>query len=407
LNILILQETDWLTRGPHIQHHIFERLSKIPAIKITVIDYDIEKKMRSNSLFIKRKEYRKINRTIKNSRVKIIRSAHLQISYLRRITSLISNFYEIIKIIKRNRPDIIINYSMTTGSIGFIFAKLFHIPFIFHYIDKLHQLVSNSYVQNIARAVSRVLLKHSDLVLVYTILHQNYVIREGASPQNVKIIRNGISLENTIVDEKKFSFLKKKLSISDKDFVIFFMGYLYDFAGLKEIIDFYHHDVKNGNYNLKFLIVGDGGIYNNLVKYVKEIKANWVILTGRVPYFEIAEYIHLVDLCLLSFKINSVTREITPIKIIEYMAMKKPVLSNSLPGVVLDLGEESGVIYGKNQVDLIAKIRELIPFKEELKQRGEKGFDLIKKKYLWSKILIDFKKIMIDVITKKLKKSRI
>jgi len=405
LNILVLQETDWLTRGPHIQHHIFERLSKIPSIKITVIDYDIEKKMRSNSLFIKRKEYRKTSRTIKNSKVIVIRSAHLQVTYLRRITSLISNFFEILKIIRRNRPDVIIDYSMTTGSIGFIFARLFHIPFIFHYIDILHQLVNISYLQKFARAVSRVLLKHSDLVLIYTILHQNYVIREGTSPQNVKIIRNGISLENTIVDEKKFNILKEKLSISDQDFVIFFMGYLYDFAGLKEIIDFYHHYVENGKFNLKFLIVGDGGIYNDLVRYVKEIKADWVILTGRVPYFEITEYIHLADLCLLSFKINSVTREITPIKVIEYMAMKKPVLSNSLPGVVLDLGEESGVIFGKNQVDLISKIKDLILLKEELKQRGEKGFDYIKKKYLWSKILKDFKKNMINVITKKQKKT--
>ncbi len=405
MNILVLQETDWLTRGPHIQHHIFERLSKIPSIKITVIDYDIEKKMRSNSLFIKRKEYSNINRTIRNSKVKIVRSAHLPITYLRRITSLISNFFEILKIIRRNRPDVIIDYSMTTGSIGFIFARLFHIPFIFHYIDILHQLVNISYLQKFARAVSRVLLKHSDLVLIYTILHQNYVIREGTSPQNVKIIRNGISLENTIVDEKKFNILKEKLSISDQDFVIFFMGYLYDFAGLKEIIDFYHHYVENGKCNLKFLIVGDGGIYNDLVRYVKEIKADWVILTGRVPYFEITEYIHLADLCLLSFKINSVTREITPIKVIEYMAMKKPVLSNSLPGVVLDLGKESGVIFGKNQVDLISKIKDLILLKEELKQRGEKGFDYIKKKYLWSKILKDFKKNMINVITKKQKKT--
>ena len=33
MNLLVIQETDWLTRGPHIQHHIFERLSK----NVTVI----------------------------------------------------------------------------------------------------------------------------------------------------------------------------------------------------------------------------------------------------------------------------------------------------------------------------------------------------------------------------------
>ena len=55
--ILGLQETDWLTRGPHTQHHIFERLSKNPNIKITVLDYDIDKLIRSQSLFIKKKVY--------------------------------------------------------------------------------------------------------------------------------------------------------------------------------------------------------------------------------------------------------------------------------------------------------------------------------------------------------------
>lgn len=32
----------------------------------------------------------------------------------------------------------------------------------------------------------------------------------------------------------------------------------------------------------------------------------------------------------------------------EYMAMKKPVLSNSLPGVILEIGKDNGVIFAKN-----------------------------------------------------------
>ena len=66
------------------------------------------------------------------------------------------------------------------------------------------------------------------------------------------------------------------------------MGYLYEFAGLKNIIDFYNADIKSGKYKLKFLIVGDGGIYNSLVKHVNDIDANWVIFTGKVPFLDIA-----------------------------------------------------------------------------------------------------------------------
>jgi len=36
MNILVLQETDWLIRGPNTQHHIFERLSTNPLINVYV-----------------------------------------------------------------------------------------------------------------------------------------------------------------------------------------------------------------------------------------------------------------------------------------------------------------------------------------------------------------------------------
>jgi hypothetical protein len=42
MKILVLQETDWLTRGPHTQHHIFERLTQSPNIEILVLDFDID-----------------------------------------------------------------------------------------------------------------------------------------------------------------------------------------------------------------------------------------------------------------------------------------------------------------------------------------------------------------------------
>jgi glycosyltransferase involved in cell wall biosynthesis len=404
MNILVLQETDWLTRGPHTQHHVFERLSKNPRIDITVLDYDIEKTMRSKSLFIKKQNYHNVNRAVKSSNVKIIRTAHIQIPYLRRISSLISNFFEVLKIIRKNRPDIITGFSITNGSLGLLLAKLFKIPYIFYCIDLLHTLIPISSVQGIAKIITRLSFKNSDQVIVVTKLLQNYAINEGSNPQKVKILLNGISLDNTEVNENKLKNLKSKFSLSDDDFVLLFMGFLYDFAGLKEIIDYYHEDVKKGKYNLKFLILGDGGIYNNLIPYVKEKEADWVILAGRVPFFDVTEYIQLSDLCILSFKLNEITKEITPVKVMEYMAMKKPVLSNSLPGVLQEIGENNGVIFAKNQEDLIIKIGELISKKPELAEIGQRGYNLILRNYVWSEILKDFKKIMLNLIKRRSKK---
>ena len=401
--ILGIQETDWLKRGPHTQHHIFERLSKNSAIKITVLDYDMDKLLRSNSLFIKKQNYSHIDRAVENSNVTIIRTAHVQIPYLRRISSLITNFFEILKFIRKNRPDIIIGFSLSNGIIGLLLARLFRIPYIFYYIDLLHTLVPFPFARDMSRIVSRFMFKYSNQTIVVTKLLRSHVLNEGISPEKVKLLLNGVSLENTIVNKKILENLKNRYSITDEDFIIFFMGWFYDFAGLKEIIDYYNNEVKNGKINLKFIIVGDGGIYNYLVKYVNDIKADWVIFTGRVPFFDITEYIELANLCLMSFKLNDITKEITPIKVMEYMAMKKPVLSNNLPSVVLEIGKDNGVIFTKNQMELIKKIGELASQKTDLKNIGQRGYNLIKKFYVWPAILKDLKKIMIQLIEKRRK----
>ena len=110
-----------------------------------------------------------------------------------------------------------------------------------------------------------------------------------------------------------------KYNINETDFVIFFMGYLYDFAGLQKIIQYYNEKVNEGM-NLKFLIVGDGGDYNALLSLKEKLHADWVMIVGRVSFFDISNYIELANLCILSFEINEITRKIIPIKIIEYLS---------------------------------------------------------------------------------------
>ena len=401
MRILGLQETDWLTRGPHTQHHVFERLSLNPKIKITVFDYDIDKIMKSNSRIIKKRLYHSSDKSVKNSQIIVIRSPHLQIPYLRRFSSLVSNFFGILKFIRNEKPDLIISLSLSNGLIGLLLAKIFGIPYIFYYIDLLHTLIPLGYLQNFAKIVSRFLFRQADRVIVVTRFLKEFIIREGAQKDHVNLMLNGISLENTIVDQAKLAHLKDRYHLSENDFILFFMGFLYDFAGLQEIIDYYHQDVKTGKLDLKFLIVGDGGIYSQLSKHIQEIDADWVILTGKVPFFDLTEYMELASLCLMSFQLNNITRQITPVKVMEYMSMKKPVLSNNLPSVVSEIGKDNGVIFAKNQSDLIKKIGLLYAKKDELPALGKKGFELIKKKYVWSKILNNLKNIMLETIKEK------
>jgi len=40
MKLLVLQETDWIKRGPHQQHHLMDRMA-LRGHEVHVIDYDI------------------------------------------------------------------------------------------------------------------------------------------------------------------------------------------------------------------------------------------------------------------------------------------------------------------------------------------------------------------------------
>lgn len=55
-----------------------------------------------------------------------------------------------------------------------------------------------------------------------------------------------------------------------------------------------------------------------------------VHLTGPVPYGELPEVLHGWDACALPYKVNSLTENINPLKLKEYLASGKPVITSAL-----------------------------------------------------------------------------
>lgn len=52
-----------------------------------------------------------------------------------------------------------------------------------------------------------------------------------------------------------------------------------------------------------------------------------VVNLGYIPYAELPRYACNFDVALISFLINKVTQATSPVKLFEYMAMEKPVVS--------------------------------------------------------------------------------
>lgn len=55
---------------------------------------------------------------------------------------------------------------------------------------------------------------------------------------------------------------------------------------------------------------------------------------GKKPYEALAGYVEFFDVCMIPFVVNEITKATSPVKLFEYMAMQKPVVSTALPECV-------------------------------------------------------------------------
>ena len=179
--------------------------------------------------------------------------------------------------------------------------------------------------------------------------------------------------------------------------------FLYNFAGLKEVA---LELAKGKNENLKLLIVGDGDAYHELQNIVKKHDlSNKVLLTGRKSYSKIPELVAASDICILpAYPDEKIMQDIVPIKIYEYMAMGKPVITTKLPGIMMEFGEGNGISYVDKPQDVVLKSYDI-----DIKVEGGKARRFAEKND-WNKITDEFERtlqrfnnIMEKLIMEKLK----
>ena len=65
---------------------------------------------------------------------------------------------------------------------------------------------------------------------------------------------------------------------------------------------------------------------------LKEIKN--ILFTGYLPYEELPSILKNTDVCIVPYHLNELTQSCSPIKVYEYLASGKPVVSTPLPGLM-------------------------------------------------------------------------
>jgi glycosyltransferase involved in cell wall biosynthesis len=397
MKILIVQDTDWINRNPAQQHHLADRLS-LRGHEIRVLDYDIL--WRTNGkrgLFSQRKVFKQISKTVNGANITVIRPGIVRIPWLDYVSITFTHRAEIRRQLREFAPDVIWGLGVLTPYLAAKAGRKERLPFIYYKLDTSHRLIPAKALQPIGRIIEQKTFTMADRVLAINEKLRDYAIVMGAHSDQTKVLKAGINNEqfsptvNGDVIRKQYGFVKE-------DIVLFFMGWLYNFSGLKEVA---LKLAQIDNSHLKLLIVGEGDAYEELLRIRHKYNLQGrIILTGKRAYEEVPALIAACDVCLLpAYPTEKIMQDIVPIKTYEYMAMKKPVVATNLPGVMKEFGEGNGVVYVDTPEDVLVKAVELVT-SGELEKLGIKARHFVER-YSWGNVTDEFEDILQEVISSK------
>lgn len=393
MKILVVQESDWLKRNPHQQHHLMERMS-LRGHEIRVIDYEFDWKTNKNpGLIAKRTVFEGVNKIDDEASVDVVRPSFIKVTGLNYLSWVLTNYQEINRQIKEYQPDVIVAFGLLNAYIASRAAKKHNIPFVFYLIDVLYKLIPEKPLQSFGKKVKKSTIKNSDMVLAINKTLIEFAINLGADNQKTMVIDAGIDLDNFNPETVDGTPIRKEYGVGDDEILLFFMGWIYHFSGVKEVA----RELGKGQYkNIKLMVVGDGDAYQDLVDIQKEYgMEDQLILTGKQPYDRIPEFIASSDVCILpAYPDEGIMQDIVPIKFYEYMSMEKPVITTHLNGVIVEFGHDKGILYVDRPEDVVKLSSEI-----DAKGLGLKAHQTVKGND-WNKITDTFEKTLQKLIEK-------
>lgn len=268
------------------------------------------------------------------------------------------------------------------------------IPTIFDIADDNVEMIKNSpqmpkFLRGFGGVVGGYLIKKNiniakKVLITTTTLKETYNIPDG----KVVLIPNGVDTDLF----KKLSSNKEEFGLSDS-FVLGYVGVLREWVDLKPV--FLAIKKLSGEMNIKIVVVGKEGKFEENKRLAKECGVeDRVIFTGNVPYAKVPEHIAAMDACIIPFKRNEVSDNALPLKLFEYMACGKPVISTRLPNVKATVG--NSVIYADDEREFENAIMELYKNQERIQKLASEGVR-IAKSYSWECVLRKLDDILLEV----------
>jgi glycosyltransferase involved in cell wall biosynthesis len=220
------------------------------------------------------------------------------------------------------------------------------------------------------------------------------------NPKRLGVWSSGVSLSLFNPD----NWISHGLKLRDrfglkKRFVVFYHGALSPNRGLVETVEAIRL-LRSIHPEVVLFLLGSGPLTPILKKLVEEnnLFSN-VIIHGPVDYEAVPKYISMSDVCIVPLPDMHYWRSQSPLKLLEYLSMKKVVIISNIPAHRAIIGKEPCGIYISTvkPTEIAKSIKYAIHNKDRLQNWGETGRPVIRNGYTWQKMASDLERYLFSI----------
>jgi glycosyltransferase involved in cell wall biosynthesis len=158
-------------------------------------------------------------------------------------------------------------------------------------------------------------------------------------------------------------------------FLVGYIGVIGDQEGLDLLIEAVRHLVQErGRTDVHFRIIGDGPALKSVIELAKHLGvSDYMSFAGRVPDRDVLETLCTADVCVNPDRVNEMNDKSTMNKIMEYMAMGRPIVQFDVAEGRYSALDASLYAKPNDPVDFADKILTLLDDPDRRQAMGEFG----------------------------------
>lgn len=203
--------------------------------------------------------------------------------------------------------------------------------------------------------------------------------RGGMSPERVFVVRSGPNLDRMKILPPNPALRR------ERKYLVGYVGVM----GQQEGIDYLLRAVRyivheKGRTDVHFGLVGGGTALEEMKRYAADLGVDaYVTFTDRVPDQELLEMLNTADVCVNPDIANDMNDKSTMNKVMEYMALGKPIVQFDLTEGRVSAQEASLYAERNNERDLADKILLLLDHSDMRERMGKFGRERVQKELAW------------------------